>query len=64
MSEIQVKRAIGKTKPIFYLIYGRTGISKELKPVHSLAQSLLIEFEDVNPNDLTPLLPPLRVIEH
>ena len=64
MSETRVERAISKSKPLFTLIMAESNKSEGVKPMHSLAQSLLREFVDVFPNDLPPRLPPLRRIEH
>ena len=54
MSETWAKRAITKSKPIFSLPMVESNTSKEVTPIHPLAQSLLREFVNVFPNDLTP----------
>ena len=45
-----------------YLRY--SWLNEIVKPLHSLAQSLLREFEDVFPNDLPSELFPFRGIKH
>jgi len=63
LSEIWVKRAINKSKPLFTLLVVESNTSKGVKPMHPLAQSLLKEFEDVFSNDLPSGLPTLRGIK-
>jgi len=41
-----------------------SNISEEVKPLHPFAQSLSRELDDVFPNDLPPMLRPIRGIEH
>jgi len=54
MSETWVERAIYKRKPLFALLVVELNTFKEVKPMHPLGQSLLREFVDAFPNDLTP----------
>jgi len=61
MSEARVERAISKSKPLFFLLMVESNTSEIVKP---LAQSLLKEFKDVFPNNLSSRLPPLREIKH
>jgi len=41
-----------------------TKVSEEVKLLHPLTQSLLRDFGNMFPNDLSPRLPLLRGIEH
>ena len=61
MSEARVERAISKSKPLFFLLMVESNTSEIVKP---LAQSLLKEFKDVFPNNLSSRLHPLREIKH
>jgi len=49
MSETWMERAISKSKPLFSLLMVESNTSKEVKPLHPLAQSLLKEFEMFSP---------------
>ena len=64
MSETWVERTISKNKPLFALLMVESNTSKEVKPLHPLAQSLLREFEDVFLNDLPLGLPPIKGLKH
>jgi len=64
LSETRIKRVISKSKTLFALLVVESNTSKEVKPLHNLAQLLLKECKDVFPNDLLLGLPPLREIEH
>ena len=52
MTEIQVEKAISKSKALFVLLMVESNTTEVVKPIHPVAQSLLKEFDDVFPNDL------------
>jgi len=62
LSETRVEQSINKDKIVFALCVLEKG--EEEIPLHPLAQPLILEFNDVFPEDLPPGLPPLRGIEH
>lgn len=63
---IDVKSAFYTSKPIFVLLYKETcfNTNKLDKSFPNVVVSLLQEYEDVFPNDVSSGLPPIREIEH
>ena len=53
MSETRTKKAISKRKPLFASLMVESNTSEAAKLIHPLAQSLMKEFQDVFPNDLS-----------
>jgi len=62
LSETWVEQSINKGKTVFALFVSKKG--EEEIPWHPSAQPLILEFNDVFPDDLPLGLPPLRGIEH
>lgn len=64
MSETQVERVTSRSKPLFALLLVESNTSKEAKPMHHFAESLLRDFKGVFLNYLSSELPTLREIKN
>jgi hypothetical protein len=64
--ESEVKRAFFADRPMIFLIYKESylNLDETNQSLPSLAVSLLQEFEDVFPEEMSNKLPPIRGIEH
>ena len=64
--ESKVKRAFFADRPMILLVYKKSylNLDETNKSLPSLTVSLLQEFEDVFPEDMSNELPPIRGIEH
>uniref|UniRef100_A0A1S4D424 Reverse transcriptase/retrotransposon-derived protein RNase H-like domain-containing protein n=1 Tax=Nicotiana tabacum TaxID=4097 RepID=A0A1S4D424_TOBAC len=64
ISALQLKKGLKRHEPMFLATLCLEDIERSSGPIHAPMKELLLEFEDIMPQDMPKRLPPRRTVDH